>query len=166
MNDNMFSHLADDGRAHMVDIGDKEITQRKARAEAVVRLGDQIAGLLRNTGGVSKGNVLETARVAGVMAAKRTAELIPMCHSLGIDCVDIEFRLLSDTLVVTAEVRCQGRTGVEMEAMTAVAVASLTVYDMCKSAGKGIVIESMRLLEKTGGKSGDWRADSDPETGG
>jgi len=166
MNDNTFSHLDDDGRARMVDIGNKEITQRKARAEAVVRLGDRIARLIRDTGGVSKGNVLETARVAGIMAAKRTAELIPMCHSLGVDCVDIDLGLLGDTLLVTAEVRCQGRTGVEMEAMTAVAVASLTVYDMCKSAGKGIVIESIRLLEKTGGKSGDWRADYNPETGG
>jgi len=166
MSKNTLSHLADDGRARMVDVGGKEKTRRAARAEAVVRLGERIARLMAETGGVSKGNVLETARIAGVMAAKRTADLVPMCHTLELDSIDLDVRLTGDAVVITAEARCEGRTGVEMEAMTAAAVAALTVYDMCKSAGKGIIIERVRLLEKSGGKSGTWRAGDQTETGG
>jgi molybdenum cofactor biosynthesis protein MoaC len=129
-----------------------------ARAEAVVHLGNEIAETLRGTGAVSKGNVVETARVAGIMAAKRTAEFIPMCHPIPLDVVTVEAELAGSDLKIEAEVRCRAVTGVEMEALTAVTVAALTVYDMCKSAGKGITIGSVRLLEKTGGKSGDWKA--------
>lgn len=161
MTPSSFSHLDKDGHARMVDVGAKPATPRTARAEATVNLGTDIAHMLAETGGVAKGNVLETARIAGVMASKRTAELIPMCHPLALDHCALDFDLGESELVITAEVRCQGRTGVEMEALTAVSVAALTVYDMCKSAAKGITIQRVRLLEKTGGKSGDWRCDSE-----
>lgn len=143
----------------MVDVGDKTATERTARAEAVVRLGARIAEQLRATGEVAKGNVIETARIAGIMAAKKTAELIPLCHQIPLDVVDIAATLEDDVVRLQSRVRCRHTTGVEMEALTAVTVAALTVYDMCKAAGKGIVIERVRLLEKTGGKSGDWRAE-------
>ena len=152
------SHLAEDGRARMVDVGAKDVTARAARAEAVVRVGKTIARLLAKQGGVTKGNVLETARLAGIMAAKRTAELIPMCHPVPLDAVDVSADLSVADVVIVSSVRCRGVTGVEMEALTAAAVAALTVYDMCKSADKGITIGPIRLLEKSGGKSGRWRA--------
>ncbi len=144
----------------MVDVGNKAAGERTARAEATVRLGTAIAAQLRATGEVAKGNVLETARIAGIMAAKRTADLIPLCHTLALSVVEIRAALTDDELHLESFVRCQGPTGVEMEALTAVSVAALTVYDMCKAAGKGIVIEQVRLLEKTGGKSGQWKADT------
>jgi molybdenum cofactor biosynthesis protein MoaC len=140
----------------MVDVGDKTATERSARAEAVVRLGPAIAAQLRTSGEVAKGNVLETARIAGIMAAKKTADLIPLCHALALSVVDIQAALADDELHLESYVRCRGATGVEMEALTAVTVAALTVYDMCKAAGKGMVIERVRLLQKTGGKSGDF----------
>ncbi|MDP6044314.1 MAG: cyclic pyranopterin monophosphate synthase MoaC [Phycisphaerae bacterium] len=152
------SHVSDDGKASMVDVGDKAPTRRTALAEAWVNVGPQIAELLRTTGAVAKGNVLETSRVAGILAAKRTADLIPMCHPLGLDVVEIDAELHGDRVHIVARAVCSGKTGVEMEAMTAVSVASLTVYDMVKSAGKGVEIGPVRLLEKTGGKSGAWRA--------
>ena len=142
----------------MVDVGAKRPTRRAATAEAVVRLGPQVAAALRAGTRSAKGPVLETAELAGVMAAKRAAELIPLCHPLPLDSVNVEARREGDAIRLTARVRCRASTGVEMEALTAVAVAALTVYDMCKAAGKGIVIENLRLLEKTGGKSGSWRA--------
>lgn len=148
------------GAARMVDVGDKAITVRTARAEARVLLGEALAARVAAEGGLAKGAVLPTARVAGIMAAKRTAELIPMCHPLALDHVEVGFSFEHDTLCIAASVRCAGRTGVEMEAMTAASVAALTVYDMCKSASKGITIASVQLLEKTGGKSGDWQAGS------
>ena len=144
----------------MVDVGDKAASLRTARAEALVVLGTSIADLLRGTGAVAKGNVIETARIAGIMAAKQTSALVPMCHPLLLDHVAVEVDWQDDELRLESCVRCSGTTGVEMEAMTAVSVAALTVYDMCKSAGKGITIKSIRLLEKTGGKSGDWQAHS------
>ncbi len=152
------SHLSASGRVRMVDVGDKAATERTARAEAVVRLGARIAEQLRTTGETAKGNVMETARIAGIMAAKRTAELIPLCHPLALSVVDIWATPAEETLRLESFVRCRGVTGVEMEALTAVTVAALTVYDMCKAAGKGIVIERVRLLEKTGGQSGVWKA--------
>lgn len=152
------SHVSDNGAARMVDVSSKEPTARAAKAEAVVRLGERIADMLRDTGSVSKGPVLETARIAGIMAAKRTSELIPMCHPIPLDLVSIDFELKDASVIITSEARCHGVTGVEMEALTAVSVAALTVYDMCKSAEKGITIESLRLLEKSGGKSGHWKA--------
>ncbi len=152
------THVSTSGRIRMVDVGDKPAGDRTARAGAIVRLGPAIAGQLRATGEVAKGNVLETARLAGIMAAKRTSELIPLCHTLALSVVEIQATLEDDELRLESFVRCRGTTGVEMEALTAVSVAALTVYDMCKAAGKGIVIEQVRLLEKTGGKSGNWRS--------
>ncbi len=151
------SHVTDDGKASMVDVGAKSPTRRTALAEAWVHVGPEIAELLRTTGAVAKGNVLETARVAGILAAKRTSELIPMCHPLGLDVVEIDAELTGDRVHILARAACSGKTGVEMEAMTAVSVASLTVYDMVKSAGKGVEIGPIRLLEKSGGKSGRWQ---------
>ena len=152
----VLSHAVTDGRARMVDVGAKAVTARAARAEAVVRVGPVIARLLAQRGGVAKGNVLETARLAGIMAAKRTAGLIPLCHPVPLDHVEVSADLRGAEVRITAVVRCRAATGVEMEALTAVAVAALTVYDMCKSADKGIVIRRVRLLAKSGGKSGTW----------
>jgi cyclic pyranopterin phosphate synthase len=146
----------------MVSVENKAITKRAARAEAWVSVGATVAKMLRRSGGVAKGNVLETARIAGIMAAKRTAELIPMCHPLGVDSIEVDAALVQDRVRIESKVCCEGRTGVEMEAMTAVAVAALTVYDMVKSAGKGVEIGPVRLLEKSGGKSGRWVREGQP----
>jgi cyclic pyranopterin phosphate synthase len=150
------SHVGADGRARMVDVGDKPATRRWARAEALVSVGPEIAGDLRKTGGIAKGNVLETARLAGIQAAKQTATLIPLCHPLGLDVVDVMAEIAGDNVRIEAHAACEAKTGVEMEALTAAAVAALTVYDMCKSAGREIEIGPIRLLEKGGGKSGTW----------
>ncbi len=158
-----FSHLSDDGRAKMVDVGGKASSARMARAEATVHLGQEVAEMLRRSGSVAKGNVIETARVAGIMAAKRTADLIPMCHPIPIDVIEIDVVLQGSDLEIRSTVRCKASTGVEMEALTAAAVAALTVYDMCKAAGKGITIGRIRLLEKSGGKSGHWKAEISDE---
>ena len=143
----------------MVDVGDKQATERTARAEAIVRVGADIAKRLKQSGSIEKGSVLETARIAGIMAAKETSALIPLCHQIPLSVADIRATLSTDTVRLESFVRCHHTTGVEMEAMTAVAVAALTVYDMCKAASKGIIIERVRLLEKTGGKSGDWHVE-------
>ncbi len=155
--DRKLSHVSDDGQASMVDVGRKDPTRRTATAEAWVDLGAEIAAMLRTSGAVAKGNVLETARVAGIMAAKRTPDLIPMCHPLALDVVELDAELVGDRVHLVARAACHGKTGVEMEAMTAASVAALTVYDMVKSAGKGVGIGPIRLLEKCGGKSGHWR---------
>lgn len=156
------THVDSDGRARMVDVCDKQVTRREASAEAWVELTDQIAETVRRTGAVAKGDVLQTARLAGIMAAKRTAELIPMCHPLGLDVVEVDAELIDLRVRIVSRVVCHGRTGVEMEAMTAASVAALTVYDMVKSAGRGIQIGPIRLLKKSGGKSGLWnREDND-----
>jgi cyclic pyranopterin phosphate synthase len=144
----------------MVSVSGKAVTARTARAEAWVKVGASIAKQLRQSGSVAKGNVLETARLAGIMAAKRTGELIPMCHPLILDVVELDAALVDDRVRLESRVACEGKTGVEMEAMTAAAVAALTVYDMVKSAGKGVEIGPVRLLEKTGGRSGHWRKES------
>lgn len=150
------SHVGRDGRARMVDVSQKKTTVRTAKAQATVVLGKTICKVLKDTGSIKKGNVTETARIAGIMAAKRTSELIPMCHPLSMDVVDIETELTDTRIIITASVKCKEATGVEMEAMTAVGIAALTVYDMCKSVSKGITIEKICLLSKTGGKSGNW----------
>ncbi len=150
------AHVGAQGQARMVSVAGKAVTSRTARAEAWVEVGAGVAKLLRSSGAVAKGNVLETARLAGIMAAKRTSELIPMCHPLILEVVEVDAALDGDWVRIEARVSCQGQTGVEMEAMTAAAVAALTVYDMVKSAGKGVEIGPIRLLEKTGGKSGQW----------
>jgi cyclic pyranopterin monophosphate synthase len=152
------SHLSPSGRVRMVDVTDKPATARLARAQAKVRLGRALAERLRRTGQIGKGNVLETARLAGILGAKQTAQLIPLCHPLALDVVEVEAAIVGDRVVIETLARTRGATGVEMEAMTAAAVAALTVYDMCKSASHGIVIESVRLLEKSGGRSGHYRA--------
>lgn len=148
------SHLTSSGHVRMVDVGAKPVSERIARAQAVVRLGPKIALALKKTGALAKGNVIETARIAGIMAAKRTASLIPMCHALPLDFVSVDTSWHGNNLCLETTARCAARTGVEMEALVAASVAALTVYDMCKSADKGIVISDIRLLEKSGGKSG------------
>ncbi|MBM4117086.1 cyclic pyranopterin monophosphate synthase MoaC [bacterium] len=153
------SHTGPGGEARMVDVGDKPATQRQALAEARLSLGPAAwSALVENR--AAKGDVLAVARIAGIAAAKRTAELIPLCHPLGLDTVAVDFSLEAETrvLVIRARARCRGRTGVEMEALTAASVAALTAYDMLKAVEKGIVIGPIRLLEKSGGASGDWRA--------
>jgi cyclic pyranopterin monophosphate synthase len=156
------THLDEQGDARMVDVGGKPVTERRAVARAVVRMSPETAAVVA-AGDAPKGDVLGTARIAGVMAAKKTGELIPLCHPLALDTVSIEFAFEGEAVRATARAALTGRTGVEMEAMVAASVALLTVYDMAKALDKGMVIESVRLLEKTGGKSGDWRA---PETPG
>lgn len=156
----VLSHLDALGRAQMVDVGKKPITRRQARARGVVRMeASTLARIL--TGDLPKGEVLAVARVAGMMAAKRTAELIPLCHTLPLEAVEVDFRALDDrTLEVQACARVRARTGVEMEALVAVSVAALTVYDMCKSIDRGMEIGEIQLLEKRGGRSGTYRRDS------
>lgn len=158
--DRELTHLDSSGEARMVDVNDKEITERRATASCEVLMEAATLDLILS-GGVGKGDVIGTAKLAGVMAAKRTAELIPMCHNVPISQVDVRIdRLLSGKgLGIAASVRASWRTGVEMEAMTAVSVAALTVYDMCKSAERGIRISNVRLRRKSGGKSGDYVAD-------
>ena len=154
-----FSHLDATGRVRMVDVSSKPPTARMARAAGEVLLGRRLVQQLRRTGASSKGNVLETARLAGIMGAKRTSDLIPLCHPLALDCVEVSLRLGVDKIHVEATVSTRAATGVEMEALTAVSVAALTIYDMCKAVSKGIVLGPVRLLEKSGGRSGTWKAE-------
>lgn len=152
------SHVDERGAARMVDVSEKAETARTAVAEAIVRMQPATLALIQQ-GGIAKGDVLATARIAGIMAAKKTHELIPLCHPLAITGVTVDLAPEGDSaLVVRATVKTTGKTGVEMEALTAASVAALTVYDMCKAVEKGIRIEAVRLLEKHGGKSGDWLA--------
>jgi cyclic pyranopterin monophosphate synthase len=158
------THLDEHGRARMVDVGAKDVTERIARARAVVQMLPQTAERVA-AGDAPKGDVLGTARIAGIQAAKRTGELIPLCHPLALDHVDVEAVIdaAAGTVTLTAEARVSARTGIEMEALTAVAVAALTVYDMVKGIERGVEIASVHLLEKSGGRSGAWRrAESSP----
>lgn len=141
----------------MVNVGGKAETQRVAVAAGRIRMSEQALAAIRD-GEVPKGDVLAAARIAGIMAAKKTAELIPLCHPLALDAVTVDFAITDGALVATATASLSGRTGVEMEAMTAVSVALLTIYDMAKAIDKGMVIDCVRLIEKRGGKSGDWHA--------
>ncbi len=151
------THVAPNGSVRMVDVGAKPITQRRARAEALMSMSPAAFAALRR-GAVAKGDVLTTAQLAGIGAAKRTAELIPLCHALALSHVAVVLTLRAPgTVRIECEAACAGTTGVEMEAMTGAAVAALTVYDMCKALDKGITIESVRLLEKSGGKSGAFK---------
>lgn len=150
------THLDEHGHARMVDVGGKAETRRSARAAGRIAMSPAALAAIRS-GEAPKGDVLAAARIAGIMAAKKTAELIPLCHPLPLDTVEIGFAFAEDALDVTAEVALSGRTGVEMEAMTAACVALLTIYDMAKALDKAMVIGDVRLLEKRGGKSGDWR---------
>ena len=148
------SHYDDAGRARMVDVSAKGVTQRSARAHAFVKLKPAVLKALPSN---PKGDPLEVARVAGILAAKKTAELIPMCHPLPLSHVDVELKVEKSGIRIEAVATIAAQTGVEMEALTAAAVAALTVYDMTKALDKGIEIQDVYLLEKTGGKSGDWR---------
>lgn len=153
------THIDDQGRAHMVDVGAKDITTREAVAVGRVVMAPATLELILG-GGARKGDVLGVARLAGIMGAKRTADLIPLCHPIGLNQVTVEFYGESDTLWIRATARCDGRTGVEMEAMTAVSVAALTVYDMCKAADRGMTLTGVQLHRKTGGKSGVWEREA------
>jgi cyclic pyranopterin phosphate synthase len=152
-----FTHFNEQGRAKMVDVGEKPVTVRTAVARGSVLVNAQTFALIRS-GGMKKGDVLTVAQIAGVMGAKRTPDLIPMCHPILIDGIDLKLSLDEERLAVdiVAEVRCGGRTGVEMEALTAVSVAALTVYDMCKAVQKDMTITDVCLVEKSGGIHGDY----------
>jgi cyclic pyranopterin phosphate synthase len=153
-----FSHFDARGQAAMVDVGAKPATERTATARARVAMLPATAVLIRS-GGAKKGDVLGVARIAGIMAAKRTSELIPLCHPLPISAVNLELNVEAEAVEIAATVRTTGQTGVEMEALTAVSVAALTVYDMCKSVDRGMRIEAVRLTHKAGGKSGEFVQD-------
>jgi cyclic pyranopterin phosphate synthase len=156
-----FSHLDEEGRVRMVDVSEKPATAREAVAQGVITMQPQTFNMIRDQK-VKKGNVLETARIAGVMAAKRTAELIPMCHPLAITHVKVDFSSQPEThsIRIEATVRVVAQTGVEMEALTAVSVAALTIYDMCKSYDRAMTISDVHLLRKSGGKSGTFVRES------
>jgi len=154
MNEPTLTHIDEDGASRMVDVSNKDVTERIASAHATVSMNSQTFGLIMDKQ-VAKGDVLEVARVAGIMAAKKTSELIPMCHPLNINSVKIDYSDNSkDSIEIIAEVKITAKTGVEMEALTAVSVCALTIYDMCKSADKSMQISDIFLLKKSGGKSG------------
>ena len=152
-----FTHFNEQGRAKMVDVGEKPISERTAVAAGSVLVNEKTFALIRS-GGMKKGDVLTTAQIAGIMGAKRTSEVIPMCHPVAVNGINLTLSLNEKRYAVeiTAEVSCDGRTGVEMEALTAVSIAALTVYDMCKAVQKDMVITDIRLLRKTGGVHGDF----------
>jgi len=155
------THLDESGKARMVDVGGKAATAREAAASGRIRMSPQALAAIRD-GQVPKGDVLAAARIAGIMAAKKTAELIPLCHPLALDSVTVDFVFEDDALRATDTARLTGKTAVEMEALTATSVALLTIYDMAKAVDKGMVIEDLHLIAKRGGKSGDWSAPVDP----
>lgn len=159
MSSNKLSHINERGEAHMVDVSGKDTTSREATATGFVHMQPETLSLIAD-GTAAKGDVLATARIAGIQAAKRTSDLIPLCHPLALTKVTIDFDECTDPagIKVTGTVRVNGQTGVEMEALTAVSVACLTIYDMLKAADKGMRFDGIRLLSKTGGKSGEWRA--------
>ena len=154
------SHVDETGAVRMVDVGDKPVSRRRARARAVVRMAPETAARLAE---LPKGDALAAARLAGIMAAKRTSELIPLCHPLALTKVSVEFSVdaARSSVTCTAQVETHGKTGVEMEALTAVQVGLLTIYDMCKAVDRGMVMTDVRVLEKHGGKSGDWTVSKD-----
>lgn len=151
---NQLSHFDDSGASRMVDVSEKEITQRLARASGNIRLAKETLSLIRNRN-MAKGDVLEVARIAGISGAKRTADLIPLCHILPLDSVEINFDFPDqETIRIEAITRVTGRTGVEMEAIVAVTTTAMTIYDMCKAIDRGMVVEQIQLEEKSGGRSG------------
>ncbi len=154
------THFNEQGRARMVDVSEKAVTHRTARAAGRVWMNPETLARVR-AGSMAKGDVLAVAQVAGILAAKRTWELIPMCHPIPLTSIDISFAFEENALDIQAQVKCSGETGVEMEALTAVSAAALTVYDMCKAVQRDMVIDRIRLLEKTGGKSGVFRREED-----
>jgi cyclic pyranopterin phosphate synthase len=161
------SHIDARGRAHMVDVVGKDETERLARAEAVVLMAAETLAVIEDES-VPKGDVIAAARLAGIMAAKRTSELIPLCHPLALTSVTVDIETASELpgVRVVTEARLKGRTGVEMEALVAASVAALTIYDMCKAIDRGMEITNLRLLEKSGGRSGTWRREAKAEPAG
>jgi cyclic pyranopterin monophosphate synthase len=155
---NKLSHLNDSGEAHMVDVSAKDVTTREATAKARVNADPATLAII-TSGTAKKGDVLATARIAGIMAAKKTSDLIPLCHPLMMSKVTVDFDLHTDHIDVSATVKVEGKTGVEMEALMGCSVACLTVYDMLKAVDRGMIITDLRLVEKTGGKSGHFKAD-------
>lgn len=153
------SHVAADGQATMVDVSGKEPSVREATAGAFVAMSPQTVAIVR-AGGLTKGDALGVAKIAGIMAAKRTPELIPLCHPLALSKIDVNLELVEGGVRIEATVRTRDRTGVEMEALVAASVASLTIYDMCKAVDKGITITEVGLISKVGGKSGPWNKPS------
>ncbi len=160
MPEEKLSHVDARGAARMVDVSEKKPTARRAVAEAVMHVGPEVAEAIRSEG-VAKGPVFETARLAGIQAAKQTAFLIPLCHPLPLDHVGVDMELRGEEVHIRAEAALTARTGVEMEALTAASVAALTVYDMCKAISKTMEIRTVRLVEKSGGKSGPWQRDEE-----
>lgn len=152
------THLDETGAAHMVDVGSKPATTRRAVAVGRITMSSEALEAIRS-GNAPKGDVLSTARIAGIMAAKRTAELIPLCHSLALTKVGVDFAWEESGIAITATAATTGPTGVEMEALTAASIALLTLYDMAKALDRAMIIGDIRLLEKSGGRSGDWRAE-------
>lgn len=146
------THISKDGSVQMVDVTEKDVTDREALARGEIRMCSRTVGLIEKEN-LPKGNVLETARIAGIMAAKRTSDLIPLCHPISITGIDLTFKVGCDRIEAIARVRVPDRTGVEMEALSSVGVALLTIYDMCKAVDKGMVITNLRLLKKTGGRN-------------
>lgn len=151
------THLDEHGQAHMVDVGGKQPTARTATATGTISMSETALSAIRE-GDTPKGDVLAAARIAGIMGAKKTSELIPLCHPLGLDSVSINFTYEGNAIRATATASLHGKTGIEMEALTATSIALLTIYDMAKALDKGMVIDGVRLLAKKGGKSGDWHA--------
>ena len=156
MTEPRLTHVDETGAARMVDVGDKDVSDRTATAAGRVLVSGRVVELLRGEG-VPKGDALGVARVAGIMAAKRTPDLVPLCHPLSVSGVTVDLEVADDAVEITATVRTTDRTGVEMEALTAVSVAALTVVDMVKAVDKAAIITDVRVLEKAGGRSGDWR---------
>jgi len=153
------THLDEEGRARMVDVSGKAVTKRTATASGMVRMSAETVRAIKEHR-TPKGDPLETARIAGVMAAKKTSELVPLCHSLPLNHADVQLEITDEGVKILATATTEGRTGVEMEAMTAASVAALTIYDMCKAIDKGMIITSIRLESKTGGKSGDYKREA------
>lgn len=150
-----FTHFNDEGRARMVEVTEKDESKRVAKAEGFIRLNKETLCKLTK-GEIKKGDVLAVSQVAGIMGIKKTSDIIPMCHNIFLTGADISFRVEEDGIYITSEVKTIGKTGVEIEALTGVSIAALTIYDMCKSIDKGMEIEYLRLVSKTGGKSGDY----------
>lgn len=150
-----FTHFNEEGRAHMVEVGDKKDTKRVAIAQGRINMKSETVKRIKD-GLIKKGDVLSVAQVGGIMGAKKTSDLIPMCHNILLTGSDIRFNILDDAIEIEAEVRTTGKTGVEMEALTAVSITALAIYDMCKAVDKDMVIEDIKLIKKSGGNSGDY----------
>lgn len=150
-----FTHFNNNGRAQMVEVSHKDDTKRVAIAKGIIKMKRETIDKIRE-GGMKKGDVLSVAQIGGIMGAKKTSDLIPMCHNIFISGADIRFNILDDAIEIEAEVKTVGKTGIEMEALTAVSMAALTIYDMCKAVDKSMVITDIRLMKKTGGKSGTY----------